>query len=132
MKAITIDPVWAWAICRGIKTVENRNCATRHRGELAIHAGRGTPERDRAARKVLEGLGYKVPADVPRGAVVALATLADCLPIDKFKIVDPALHKNPFCYGPFCWILENVHILKKPIPCLGKQGLWNFNEKTER
>ena len=122
MKAITVDPVWAWAIRQGIKPVENRTWHTRHRGELAIHAGQGTPKRDREARALLAALGYKVPADLPRGAVVALATLADCLPLDE---VDPALAEHPLCTGPECWILENIRPIK-PIPDLGKQGLWNF------
>ena len=125
MKAITVDPVWAWVIFRRIKPVENRTWRTRHRGELAIHAGQGTPERNREARALLESLGYRVPETLPTGAVVALATLGDCLSIDELRRVDPPLADNAFCSGPFCWILKNVRPIE-PIPCAGKQGLWNF------
>ena len=35
------------------------------------------------------------------------------------------LTESALCTGPICWILKNIRPIK-PIPCLGKQGLWNF------
>jgi len=42
MKALTISQPYASLIASGEKWVENRTWATRYRGPLAIHAGRGT------------------------------------------------------------------------------------------
>ncbi len=39
MKMITIQQPWAWAIFNG-KDIENRTWLTKHRGPLAIHAGK--------------------------------------------------------------------------------------------
>ena len=125
MKTITIDPVWAWAIRRGIKTVENRTWYIKHRGDLAIHAGQGTPQRDRESRAILEGLGHEVPVSLPRGAVVAVVTLFDCLSVEEAQRIYPPLADDPFCSGPECWLLKNIRPIN-PIPCPGKQGLWNF------
>lgn len=126
MKTITIDPVWAWAIREGLKTVENRTWKTRHRGELAIHAGQGTPQREREARAQFDALGINVPQDLPRGAVVALATISDCLSIEELKRINPSLAFSPFCTGPICWLLNNILPLQTPIPGPGKQGLWDW------
>lgn len=45
MKALTVCQPWAWAICCGAKTVENRTQLFKHRGDLAIHAGGRWSER---------------------------------------------------------------------------------------
>lgn len=39
MKALTVHAPWSEAIKRGWKPVENRSWSTKHRGDLAIHAG---------------------------------------------------------------------------------------------
>lgn len=44
MKALTIHQPWASLIAAGVKTIETRSWSTRHRGPLAIHAGKARPE----------------------------------------------------------------------------------------
>ena len=40
MKAITVRPVWAWAIIYAGKNIENRSWRTHLRGPIAIHASK--------------------------------------------------------------------------------------------
>jgi hypothetical protein len=40
MKALSIKQPWAWLIVSGHKDIENRNCPTRFRGRLLVHAGK--------------------------------------------------------------------------------------------
>ena len=120
MKAITIHPVWAWAIVHGHKLVENRTWRTKHRGPLLIHASADSPASrasDARAREELARLGVEVPETVPRGAVVGLVDLIDV-------IEQSAVAADPLACGPLCWILSNPRPLPRPIPCKGRQQLW--------
>lgn len=80
--------------------------------------------------------------DIPLGFVIATADLVDCLEVegcymDEFPfgslLVDGTIiDDNEFAFGDYskgryAWQLENIQILKEPIPAKGKQGLWNFN-----
>ncbi|QDT02214.1 ASCH domain protein [Rubripirellula lacrimiformis] len=38
IRCLSVRQPWAWGICAGIKTVENRTWTTQHRGRIAIHA----------------------------------------------------------------------------------------------
>lgn len=132
MKALTIDPVWAWAIMFGPKRVENRTWATSHRGPLLIHAGQNR-SREPAARADLERLGVEVPQDIPRGVILGTVDLVDVVRIlgqyqhllmdefDEHKIIE-----DPFAHGPYCWILRDPKPLPEPIPAIGNQGLWEM------
>lgn len=120
MKALTICQPYAQYIVEGSKRVENRTWQTRHRGPLAIHAGKSRewlthPE-------VL--LAYP---HMPFGSVVAIANLVDCVMMnhigfDKY----PWLERHPHAFGPWCWILDDVKPLGVPVRFKGAQGLWNF------
>lgn len=33
-----------------------------------------------------------------------------------------------FTRGRYAWILENPVMFEKPIPAMGSQGFWNWNE----
>jgi hypothetical protein len=33
-----------------------------------------------------------------------------------------------YCSGPQCWVFERPQALIEPIPCSGRQGLWNVPE----
>jgi len=39
MRALTIHQPWASLIAAGLKTIETRAWATKHRGQIVIHAG---------------------------------------------------------------------------------------------
>ena len=117
MYAITIQQPWASLIALGIKTTEYRSWSTRHRGPIAIHAAASRPHdydelflSDRARRR----LGP--PGDLPRGCIVAVATLADV-----------AWSEEDGCYG---WQLRNIKPVVPPLAARGKQRLWPLDEAT--
>lgn len=133
MKAITISQPFASLIADGKKWVENRTWPTNHRGEIAIHAGKGTQYLDRNELK-----------EHPTGAVVAIAQLVACERLGKIRTLgmsladqfgaigesqrtwqEAMLHRH--AEGPWCWILEEVKKLDQPILATGKQGLWTWD-----
>lgn len=120
MKILTIQQPWAWAIVAGAKRVENRPWATPYRGPVAIHAGKGT-DWDEAGRAWFAERGVAVPADLPRGEIVALAELVDCLAYDLLAPAD--LLADPYASGPWCLRLADVRPLAEPVPWRGQLGL---------
>jgi len=128
MKALTICQPYAHLIAIGAKRVENRTWATGYRGPLAIHAGQ-------SRSWLSDGDEQRYP-DMAWGAVVAVADLAACYPIDM--ILDgrlPEQHEwvaqHPHTHGPECWVLDNIRRLPAPIPCFGHQGLWRLPPHVE-
>ena len=144
MKAITLHQPWATLVAIGAKKIETRSWCTNYRGPLAIHAG--------MSRKYLKGRDRILDEDyfdtvlvdvaMPLGCIVATCELVDIKQID-IGISFPACrsyHQNRHHYwltkqerafgdysvGRFMWLLENVHILDRPIPARGYQGFWEW------
>jgi hypothetical protein len=126
VKAITIHPVWAWAIVHGFKPVENRTWKTKHRGPLLIHASADSPaarKSDAVARAALGALGIAVPEDVPRAAIVGHVELVDC--VGRAEDGGEVIPGPPsLAVGPVCWVLTNPVALAQPTPCRGRQKLF--------
>lgn len=132
-KALTICQPYAHLIMRGDKRVENRTWPTRYRGALYIHAGKSRDWLDDDGDGIDYGYNIRIDA-MAFGAVVAICTLADCLPHDC--VVDgvydkkyPWLRTHEHAEGPWCWVLTNVHPIG-PWPWRGAQGLWDIDEKA--
>lgn len=34
------------------------------------------------------------------------------------------LASDPWAFGPWCWVVDDVRLLPKPVPARGMQGLW--------
>lgn len=151
MKAITIIQPWATLIAIGEKRFETRSWPTKHRGEIAIHAGKKIDKEACEAepiRSVLAKYGYTAD-NLPTGAVVALCNLSDCLSITncggKIYGVDadslryeidsiPEIKGNELAFGwyetgRFAWEMTEVQRLTTPIPAKGQQGLWNWDSE---
>ncbi|WP_059043988.1 ASCH domain-containing protein [Paenibacillus rubinfantis] len=145
MKAITILQPWATLIAIGEKKYETRGWATKHRGPLAIHAGKKV---DRNAcelepfKSTLAKHGYTAN-NLPTGAVVAVAELKECFEVKRdvlggmvllesetrkthFNIFDNEFHFGWYDSGRFAWELADVRHLPDPIPAKGQQGIWNW------
>jgi len=120
LKALTIRQPWAWAMVYAGKDVENRRWRTAYRGPLLIHAAKNTDPA--GATKLLwtmadpEAFAQPRAAFETRGAIIGLAYLADIL------TDSPSRWAQPGCYH---WILESPAPVDPPIPCQGRQGLWN-------
>jgi hypothetical protein len=133
MPALTICQPYAYLITLPHtdprhKRVENRTWPTSHRGDLVIHAGKSREwlhTYDEGEITVAEMMA------MPFGAVVAVADMTACMDvgdIDHLNTSHPMrwLRSHPHCEGPVCWVLENVRVLRKPIPAKGAQGIWQW------
>lgn len=124
MKALTICNPYPQLILCGEKRVENRTWPTKYRGPLYIHAGKN--------RHWLTEEDSKRFPDMPFGAVVAIANVVDCVPIDRIENGDfddqyPWLRKHEHANGPWCWILAIVAAIG-PWPYRGMQGLFEIRD----
>jgi hypothetical protein len=126
VKALTICQPYAELIARSLKRVENRTWPTRYRGRLAIHAGK--------SRDWLDEDDLKTYPNMVFGAVVAVATLADCVRSEDILNGKIWLHlaNHAHVEGPWCWVLEDVQPLEKPLTWRGAQGLWPISEAALR
>ena len=115
MKAITVRQPWASLIVAAAKDIENRTWSTRYRGPLLIHAASAAarPAAWQEARALCARLGIPLPTDLPRGGVIGVADLVDC-------VID---HESPWFEGPFGFVLARARALPFA-PCAGALSLW--------
>jgi hypothetical protein len=178
MYALTFTQPWATLVASGAKQIETRSWPTNHRGIIAIHAGASlTPVggriglqaicADRPFRAAIEPEiyeehetrdGERYPTwdllRLPRGAVVAVATLTDChcvpavprhfprsVPDDhphaSYPVVLPPFADTAerafgdYAPGRFAWLMGDVRRLAVPVFCRGYQRLWRLPEAVE-
>jgi hypothetical protein len=129
MKALSIRQPWAWAILYLGKRVENRTWRTRFQGKIYIHAGLRF---DKDALEDLEADIQRIPQEQREpchlGAlVVGTAFVVDCVEPD-----DVPRGQEVWAVGPWCFILEDVTPLEKPIPCKGALGFFEVASPIER
>jgi hypothetical protein len=125
MKALTIDPLWAWAIVAGIKTVENRSWRTHHRGPLAIHTARRTPAaREAKAREHLGAMGVVCPTrdELDEQGLRTRHRRSGRL-CDARGPADDALRQRAILL-----VTDDSRRLDRPVPCRGREGLWKLSE----
>jgi len=124
-KALTIRQPWAHAVIHGGKIIENRSWSTKFRGPVAIHAGRASEEgpffdfvRDRS---LIETIGFtrEETPDLPRGAVVGIVDIVDCVASDP----------SPWFEGPYGFVLENPRPIR-PIPCKGAMQIFDLPQNV--
>ena len=117
MKALTVWQPWASLIADGRKRYETRSWPTRHRGPLAIHAGKNSGAIGKA------GIGR-----FPLGAIVAVAEIVQCHRTEDIRdsLSEEELGVGDYSPGRFAWELVNVNPIEPPIPARGYQGLWEW------
>ena len=132
MRALSLWQPWASAIALGIKTVETRSWSTKYRGTLLIHATQRFPREARELAATERALG-RLPARLPLGAVVAVATLADVRPTEEVALEVSAIERLYGDYTPrrWAWMLADVRALSESIPASGGQGLWRPSDMLE-
>jgi activating signal cointegrator 1 len=131
MKTITLWQPWASLLAAGDKRIETRSWATSYRGPLAIHAATRSP---RWALQLMGQPPFNVSALasrtyplLPAGAIVAVADLADVVPITAANIPgEPELSFGDYAPGRYAWHLANVRMVSEPIPAKGSQGIWEW------
>ncbi|SDC30330.1 ASCH domain-containing protein [Sphingomonas sp. YR710] len=131
LTAISLWQPYASAIPLGLKAIETRHWKTRHRGEIAIHAARKWDGENRPFASIEHTLG-RLPAPLPLGAIVAVATLVDIRPTDELKLSVSAIERLYGNYEPgrYGWMLENVRPLREPVGCIGRQSLWTLDAEV--
>lgn len=125
MKTITVDPIWAWAIMVGHKTIENRSWKTAYRGPLMIHAGKNKSREAVSREWFATNTFYDVPssdvlADDYAGRLIGSVDLVDILPL-----ADVPAAEREFASGPYCWQLRNPGYLGEWLPAKGQLGIWD-------
>jgi len=123
IQALSVRQPWAYAILHGGKTIENRSWPTQLRGTIALHAGRSMEPDDVAAffrfieERGLSGswLQRNAVDNLPRGAVVGLVDLVDCVKTST----------SPWFEGPYAFVLENPREIN-PIYCRGAQKFFDL------
>jgi hypothetical protein len=99
MRGLTLTQPWASLVAIGAKAVETRSWGTSYRGPIAIHAAKGYPAEAQhfaldsiATTALIVGMQrhhlpyrHTFPDDLPRGAIVAVARLANVLPIEDYR-----------------------------------------------
>lgn len=165
MKFLTVRQPWATCLASGVKTIETRPWSTSYRGPLAIHAGLRFHEPfEDALQRLAFDSGICSPLEavllaasrdksiVPRGAVLSVHDLADCVPIidadteppetGGYVYADPDFvqihadrddsaptyleaerHLGDYTPGNSALILTNRRRLAVPVPMKGAQGL---------
>lgn len=161
MRALTLTQPWASAVAIGSKRIETRSWSTSYRGRIAIHAAKGY---NRGEMLYLESCWNWIGAmwetgvrmgdgpsffDVlPFGAIVAVATIADCRSTGDItqRELDTARHPagefghlykwterqmGDYSIGRYAFTLMDVVRLRTPVPCKGALGLWTVPQEIE-
>lgn len=126
MKAITLWQPWAWAIMSAGKRVENRSWPAPRAlvgQRIAIHAGMRVDEW--GIEVVEEITDAPVPTPLTTGAIVGTARVTGCVRAANAEVM------TSWHFGPWCWELEDVRALEEPVPCKGRQGLWDLPPEVE-
>lgn len=133
MKAISLWQPWASAIAMGHKRIETRHWPTKYVGPIAIHAAQRWTREEREFALDLHEHGL-MPMGLPLGAIVATATLYDCM---KTEYLLNEMHIGPverrfgnFARGQYAWMLRDIETFLRPIPYKGQQGLFNIPDEV--
>lgn len=145
MKVVTFIQPWATLIALGEKKIETRSWKTSYRGSLLIHAGKKV-NKEACEEYWIKGtlqLHGHTANNLPTGLIIAKCNLIDCIEIDLGT--DPRNRRaylkngervqgNEYSFGDYspgryAWILEEVEMLKEPIPAKGKLSLWEYDLK---
>jgi hypothetical protein len=149
MKGLTMTQPWATLVAIGENSIETRSWTTRYRGQLAIHSAKGFPTDARElcgvspCREVLARAGYRDATELPRGEIIAVATLVDVMDFDASTLKNvrsrAARGEFPrheadfgdFSAGRYGWVLKDVVQLEHPIAAKGMLGLWEVPRRVE-
>ena len=156
MICISLSPPYATLIALLLKRIETRSWATTHRGTLAIHqtaapGPRGTTEAalwDLCLSEPFRAVLSIGPHLLPRGKIVAVVDLVDCVMTDSLTILKTYAEMLPnhsarvwrltdqerafgnYSPGRYGWLLDNVRALPEPVSARGLPGLWRCDAAT--
>lgn len=126
VKCLSIRHPFAHLILHGGKDVENRTWRAKYRGPIVIHAGkqwyaggfRDPKDQDSPKRHWwYRGKRLSCPLDAPRGALVGIVHLEDCVRWYKSRWAE---HEPEIWH----WVLTCAIPFPEPIPYKGQRGLF--------
>ena len=130
MKALTLTQPWATLVALGHKQVETRSWRTQYRGPIAIHAAKGFPSEACRFAGVERAIG-RIPARIPRGAVVCIINLVDCQPTEEVALRISGLerHLGDYTPGRWAWLFDpaSLHVFDEPLAAKGALSLWEWS-----
>lgn len=148
MKALSLTQPFATLIACGAKRIETRSWPAPRAAigqRIAIHASKAFPQEEkdyamtshpirRALIAAVRG-GYVAGVtinDLPRGGVVALATLQGCYAMNTagyrqitHLLTDDERAFGGYSDGRYAWVLADALAIE-PIPARGSLGLWDW------
>lgn len=136
MLAISIHQPQASLLAWGFNHTHLRTWATGHRGPLALHASRRMDDWDvevfhrPGVRAFLKLKGITGPLQLPRGCIIATATLLNCVPTRALFSFGPPwplsprdIQANQFRSDTSAWLFGSPRS-RRPWPCDGSKGLF--------
>ena len=124
------SPLTDTLVAMGAKTIETRSWATKHRGLLAIHAGKGAiPSKWRNPPPHQKALFNQFTPDLealPRSQILCIADLIDCRIMTQDLIdslTDQERAFGEYSVGRYAWYLKLVKTFEPVIPAKGSLGL---------
>ena len=148
MRGLSLTQPWATLVAIGAKAIETRGWPTRYRGPLLIQAAKKLPldaqqlvYAEPFATALRDGAGIAMAAELPRGAVIAVAELYACRqtePLEQELLALVESNNNErgeraarelsfgdYSHGRYGFLLREVRPLRQPVPCRGMLGLWD-------
>lgn len=156
MRALSLWQPWASLMALGAKRIETRSWWTRRRGDVVICAAKNWNRtvRDTIASPVFasELRRAGLTEDDLRGVcghALCVVELRTCARIDNNSVTAPFILINgkdsyevfqtphelefgDYSHGRFAWLTDNLRVLRKPVPIIGKQGLWKLSAAEEK
>lgn len=123
MIALSVKQPWADLIAQGIKRIEVRTWATRHRGDLLIVASKA-PVVDWIDAA---GAEHRLPA----GAHVCIARLVDCRPLTRADLAATCLEPADWQPGLHAWVLDRIRPVT-PTPQRGYAAIYHVDDTLIR
>ncbi len=124
LRCLSIRQPWAWLVCIGAKTIENRTW------EDGVSRNDRYPcfdvKDDGESRRTEFPSGFIKTADFSFGAIIGVAD------IEEIQVYGEEHESIGHACGPFCWKLTHGRLLKKPIPMMGKLSLFSLDEATTK
>lgn len=133
--AISLTQPWATLMAIGAKVNETRGWPAKYRGWIGIHAAKGFPVDCRSLSHcppfvgALYHAGYKSWKDLPRGELLAVTRIVDCVRTEVILTELLGLPEEDFgdySSGRFAFRTAGVRRLREPIPMKGALSIWKM------
>ena len=132
MKAISLLQPWASLVIMGVKTIETRSWATKHRGSILIHASQGKA----GSLFAIEPPFKKYIPDfnaLPFGAILGTVCISAMMRMKDLMMTDEWINRltleekafGDYGEGRYAWMLEDARPFRNAVAARGSLHLWD-------